>query len=237
MDEHKDASAAVARLSSAWSWKVIRFESIPILVLLFALFYSNGYAYLETYHDGLGMPLNRLGYDSYQFVVYGGIDVLVKVAAILIAMAAVAILTCLMYFMEDPYRVIPATPVDPTTRRHRLSRRLTKSYIQAKLQLLGTLLLIVLAFGAWALWMFTVYASAERGKLKAYEEIRDCKPSTLQLKNLDVVTACVVGESDDTLYLIDKHTQDGEIVFQERRIPKDSLRSTTGPVTTLKKPD
>ncbi|WDU64237.1 hypothetical protein LRS56_06990 [Pseudomonas poae] len=236
MENQKDTNAHVSQVNAAWLWRVVKLESLPIMLLLFAVFYSNGYAYLETYHGKLGMPVNRLGYDAYQFVVFGGIDVLVKFAALLIVITAVAILTCLIYFTENPDRVPSSTTLPPMSRRYRLSQRLSKSYTKARLPVRVTLLLTFLAMGMWSIWTLTFSQSIARGKLNAYEEIRKCKPSTVLLKNLDVVTACVVGESDDMLYLIDKHTEDGKILFQERSIPKDSIRSTTGPATPLEKP-
>lgn len=237
MDDHKNANAPAARVSKAWLWRAIKFESVPILVLVFALLYSNGYAYLETVKLELGMPINRLGYDTYQFVVYGGIDILVKLAAIFLAIAGGAIFAVMMHFTENPDRVFPIKPEAPDTFRYKLGQRLKKSYTKARMQIIGVLLIVLLAFSIWLIWKIAFSQSIERGKLNAYEEIRNCKPSTVRLKNLDVVTACIVGESDDMLYLIDKNTQGSEIQFQERRIPKNSISSTAGPVSLLKKPD
>ncbi len=141
MDDQENANAPVAKTRAAWLWKVVKFESLSIMVLLFALFYSNGYAYLETYYGDLGAPINRLGFDTYQFVVFrripqtdryrlgfdtyqfvvfGGMDMLVKFSAFLILCSAVASLICLMSFTEDPDRVSPTTPLAPTTARYRL---------------------------------------------------------------------------------------------------------------------
>ena len=238
MDDQKNSRIPVTRASAAWLWKALKFESLPVIVLLFALFYSNGYAYLETYYNGLGAPINRMGFDAYQFVVFGGVDMLVKSSAFLIACSIVASLTCLMTFTENPDRVIPTTTtLAPATFRYRLVQRLTKSYTRAKQLILGTFFLTFLAIGTWALWTLTFSQSIERGKLRAYEEIRDCKPETVRLKNLDLVAGCIVGESDDTLYLVDKHNEGTDIFYQKLQIPKDSIRSTTGPQLKLKKPE
>ena len=237
MDDQKPTDVPAARFSVAGLWNVIKRQSLPIVLLLFALFYSNGYAYLETYNNKLGVPVNRLGYDTYQYVVYGGNDILVKLAALLIASAAVLIFACLMYFTENPERVVPSRALAPHTRRYKLLRRLEKSYSKATTQILGALLVSVLAFFAWLVWTLAYAQSIAHGKLRAYETIRDCEPSAVQLKNLDAITACIVGESDDMLYLIDKHAQGNEILFQELSIPKESIRSTTGTKTPLKKPD
>ena len=236
MDDQENANAPVAKTSAAWLWKVVKFESLSIMVLLFALFYSNGYAYLETYYGALGAPINRLGFDTYQFVVFGGMDMLVKFSAFLILCSAVASLICLMSFTEDPDRVSPTTPLAPTTARYRLVQRMGKNYARARPLILGTFLLTFLAIGTWALWTLTFSQSIERGKLRAYEEIRDCKPETLQLKNLDRITGCIVAESDDMLYLVDKRREGAEIMYEKRQVSKDSIKSTNGPQLTLKKP-
>ncbi|AIB37440.1 hypothetical protein ICJ33_18515 [Pseudomonas simiae] len=237
MDEQKVSNTPASRLSAAWLWRLLKRQSLPIMLLLFALFYSNGYAYLETYNKVLGVPVNRLGYDTYHYVVYGGNDILVKLAALLIFTAAVLVFACLMYFTENPDRVLPTRELGIHTRRYRMLRRLEKSYRKATTPISGALLISLLAFFAWIIWSLAYAQSMAHGKLRAYEEIRDCKPSILQLNNLDVVTACIVGESDDMLYLVEKHREGGEIQFQKRRVPKDSVRSTTGPTTVLKKPD
>lgn len=236
MDEPKASNAPASRLSAAWLWRLIKRQSLPIMLLLFALFYSNGYAYLETYNNALGVPVNRLGYDTYHYVVYGGNDILVKLAALLIVCAAVLVFACLMYFTENPDRVLPTRELGTHTRRYRMLRRLEKSYKKATTPIFGALLISLLALIVWIIWSLAYAQSMDHGKLRAYEEIRDCKPSILQLNNLDVVTACIVGESDDLLYLVEKHSEGGEVRFQKRRVPKDSIRSTTGPETLLKKP-
>ena len=236
MDDQENANAPVAKTSAAWLWKVVKFESLSIMVLLFALFYSNGYAYLETYYGALGAPINRLGFDTYQFVVFGGMDMLVKISASLIACSAVASFVCLMYFTENPDRVFPTTTLAPTTARYRFLQHMGKSYTRAKPLILGTFLLTFLAIATWALWTLTFSQSIERGKLRAYEEIRDCKPETVQLKNLDRITGCIVGESDDMLYLVEKHKESAEIMYEKRQVSKDSIKSTNGPQLTLKRP-
>lgn len=236
MDAQENTNAAFSKTRAAWLWKAVKLESLPIMVLLFALFYSNGYAYLETYYGGLGAPINRLGFDTYQFVVFGGMDMLVKFSALLITCSAVASLVCLMSFTEDPDRVLPTTTLAPTTARYRWVQRMGKNYTRAKPLILGTFLLTFLAIATWALWTLTFSQSIERGKLRAYEEIRDCKPETVQLKNLDRITGCIVGESDDMLYLVEKHNEGAEIMYEKRQVSKDSIKSTNGPQLTLKKP-
>lgn len=236
MDAQENTNAAVSKTRAAWLWKAVKLESLPIMVLLFALFYSNGYAYLETYYGGLGAPINRLGFDTYQFVVFGGMDMLVKFSALLITCSAVASLVCLMSFTEDPDRVLPTTTLAPTTARYRWVQRMGKNYTRAKPLILGTFLLTFLAIATWALWTLTFSQSIERGKLRAYEEIRDCKPETVQLKNLDRITGCIVGESDDMLYLVEKHKESAEIMYEKRQVSKDSIKSTNGPQLTLKRP-
>lgn len=236
MVDPKDADTQPNRIKAAWLWKVVKFESLSIMVLLFALLYSNGYAYLETYNLKLGVPVNRLGYDTYQFVVYGGIDILVKLGAMLFVIAGGTIFALQVYFTENPDRVFPTRTQDPTAFTYRLGQRLKKSYTKARMQITAVLLITLLTFLAWGCWKIAFSQSIERGKLNAYQEIRDCKPSTLQLNNLDVVTGCIVGESDDMLYLIEKHSEGkDEITFKKQILPKQNLRSTSG-MSTLTKP-
>lgn len=76
-----------------------------------------------------------------------------------------------------------------------------------------------------------VSQSIERAELDAYNELRRCVTSAVQLNNLDIVTGCVVGESDDVLYLVDKRNEG--ILFEKRQVPKTSISMVTS-IGTLK---
>ncbi|MBN0357568.1 hypothetical protein JTM63_34060, partial [Pseudomonas aeruginosa] len=76
--------------------------------------------------------------------------------------------------------------------------------------------------------------SAERA---AFKEVRDCNVAEIRLKNTDVVAACIVGESDDMLYLVYKGVEkDGSIEF-EKGILSKSLVGSGRVASSIRLPD
>ena len=237
MDNENRVVTGIAPLSYARLWRAVKFESLSIVALLFALFFTSGYVYLEVINSKLGVPVTRLGFDSYMYAVYGGVNILIIFTPLLIAIAAVAVFSTMMHFFENPDRASPSVNPNPESRGYRLALWLEKRFKRSREPVIASLLISLVALGFWSTWKMTVSQSIERAELAAYNELRQCTPSSVQLNSLDLVTGCIVGESDDVLYLVEKRSEGKEgIVFEKRQVPKVRIRMVTG-TDTLKKPD
>lgn len=88
------------------------------------------------------------------------------------------------------------------------------------------LVMALLSLCFYGLWALVVSNSIERAVDAAYKEVRDCEVATINLKNTDVTKACIVGESDDMLYLIYKGSEsDKEIYFDKGMLSKSNVSS------------
>lgn len=236
MQNQPDANSTISPLSPTRLWRALKFESLSVIALLFGLFFTSGYVYLETFNSTLGVPVSRLGFDSYRYAVYGGVNILIVLTALLIAMASVAVFSTIVHFFENPERPPHSASLDPTSRRYRLAKWLEKRFKRSREAIIASFLISLLALGFWGVWKLAVSQSVERAEAAAYKELLRCTSSTVLLNNMDVITGCVVGESDDVLYLVNKRSEgkDG-ILFEKRRVPKANISRVTS-IKTLKRP-
>lgn len=102
MEMKDEIKFAPGRVTGGGVWRAIKFESLSFIAIMFALFFTKGYVYLETLNSKLGVPVNRLGFDGQLYAVYGGVSLLVIFTALMIAVAGVFIFTSLMMFFENP---------------------------------------------------------------------------------------------------------------------------------------
>lgn len=89
MDMKEETTLMAGSLSGIKLWRVVKFESLSFIAILFALFFTKGYVYLETLNSRLGVPVNRLGFDGQLYAVYGGVNLLVIFTALLIAITGI----------------------------------------------------------------------------------------------------------------------------------------------------
>ncbi|MGF0333887.1 hypothetical protein [Ectopseudomonas toyotomiensis] len=174
---------------------------------------------METLNSKLGVPVNRLGFDGQLYAVYGGVSLLVIFTALMIAVAGVFVFTSLMMFFENPNRQNKDFEVKTDGWFWRRLRH-AKDFIVVALAMT---LFSVLLYGLWAVVVSDSVESAERA---AFEEVRDCNVAEIRLKNTDVVAACIVGESDDMLYLVYKGVErEGSIDFEKGILSKSLVGS------------
>ncbi|WP_313307425.1 hypothetical protein [Stutzerimonas balearica] len=209
--------------------KIFKIEGLSAIAVVFALFFTNGYVYLETLKNRLDVPINRLGYSSQIYAVYGGVSFLVIIAASLIALSVIMLVTYIIALIENPES---ETNKDNfinnliNKARHKLSKRHAKT----KQFLLTTLLTTLLAALLYGLWDFTVSTAVKRAEKQAFEFATTCTESVISLTNTDRVKACIAGESDDILYLLFKgNSTDKKSVFETGMLPKKNLEMTRKP--------
>ncbi|MBN0372114.1 hypothetical protein JTM65_35510, partial [Pseudomonas aeruginosa] len=109
----------------------------------------------------------------------------------------VFVFTSVMMFFENPKRQRKDFEVNPDG-WFWLRLRHAKDFIVVALAMTA---FSVALYGLWAVVVSDSVGSAERA---AFKEVRDCNVAEIRLKNTDVVAACIVGESDDMLYLVYK---------------------------------
>lgn len=210
-------------------WRILKFEGLSFIAILFALFFANGYVYLETLNSKLGVPVSRLGFDGQIYAVYGGVNLLVLVTALLMVFTAVGAVSALMAFSENPDREKKPSNSKFSLLLRRFEIWASKRFKNAREIALAALYVGFVALVFFLLWKLTVASSVEKAERDAYKLVRDCEVANIHLKNMDVLTACIVGESDDALYLVFKSKEDaGVIYFDKGILPKDSVRSARG---------
>lgn len=210
-------------------WRILKFEGLSFIAILFALFFTNGYVYLETLNSKLGIPVSRLGFDGQIYAVYGGVNILVLVIALLMVFAAVSVFSALMAFAENPEPKKKNSSSKFGGFLGKLGFWAARRFKNAREITFAALYIALVTSVLFLLWKLTVSSSVEKATKDAYRVVRDCDVVSIYLKNMDVLTACIVGESEDALYLIFKDKEDkGVIYFDKGIIPKGSLRAARG---------
>lgn len=219
MDVKEETKLVAGGLSGVKIWRAVKFESLSFIAILFALFFTKGYVYLETLNARLGVPVNRLGFDGQLYAVYGGVNFLVIFTAFLIVIAGALVFSSLMAFFENPNR-------QKQSSEKKVDGWFLKRVRNAREFIIVALVMVFLSLCFYWLWAIVVSNSVESAEKAAYREVRGCELATISLKNMDVIKACVVGESDDMLYLIYKGSEgDKEINFDKGMLSKSNVRS------------
>lgn len=209
--------------------RVVKFESISIITVFFALVVTRGYAYLEKVDLILGVPTWRVGYDSFIYAIYGGLPFTFLITGVGAGTAlALAVLGGLI-LLEKPAAMKPAEKhYDQNSIRYRLPTALPL--------LLGAFFVGSLSILLWLVMDFMVKDAQKSAITVAYELVENCPEATLTLTNTDKVTGCVVGETDDMLYLVKRMSNQNNIIkFSKIMQPKSALASSSEPAE-LKKP-
>lgn len=209
--------------------KIFKIEGLSAIAVVFALFFTNGYVYLETLKNRLDVPINRLGYSSQIYAVYGGVSFLVIIAASLIALSVIMFATYIIALIENPES---ETNKDNFINNliNKAIHKPSKRHAKTKQFLLATLLTTLLAALLYGLWDFTVSTAVKRAEKQAFEFATTCTESVISLTNTDRVKACIAGESDDILYLLFKgNSTDKKSVFETGMLPKKNLEMTRKP--------
>jgi hypothetical protein len=216
-------------------FRTLRFEGISILATMFAMCFTSGYVYLQIYYSRLGVPVERLGLELYAYAVYGGVNILVIFVAMLVAMAAVALTTMALFFIENPDRQSTAKSSANFSEQSIFKKTFVKRLKHAKDSILIFLIVSLCALIFWCLWKLTVSQSIDRAEIAAFKDLKQCKPVLVSLKNTDKIYGCIVAESNDTFYLVSKVSEDGAIIeFDKLRILKSNVNSLIGRSTILK---
>lgn len=206
-----------------------KIEGLSAIAVVFALFFTNGYVYLETLNTRLGAPINRLGFSNQIYAAYGGVSFLVIIAAAFIALSAIMFGTYVIALIENPETEASADNwLNKITKK--AGRKLSRRHARTKQFLLATILTVLLAAILYGLWKFTVSSAVERAEKRAFDFATTCTESIISLNNTDHMEACVVGESDDNLYLLFKgKIQDQNVYFETGLLPKRYLSMTRKP--------
>lgn len=225
MDVKSESIPMVSSVNGMKLWRAFKFEGLSFIAVLFALFFTKGYVYLETLNARLGVPVNRLGFDGQLYAVYGGVNLLVIFTALLIAMAGVLVFSSLMAFFENP-------DIQKQTSKKRIDGWFARRIRNSKEYIIVALVVTLLSMGFYALWALVVSNSVEKAEIAAFKLVEKCELATIKHKNSDVTKACVVGESDDMLYLIYKHEKPAsgnEIQFDTGMVSKSTITSVRSP--------
>ncbi|BFN27869.1 hypothetical protein PSCT_03024 [Pseudomonas sp. SCT] len=209
--------------------RLFKIEGLSAVAVIFALFFTNGYVYLETLKNRLDIPINRLGFSSQIYAVYGGVSFLVIIAASLIALSAIMVATYIIALIENPES---ETSKDNFINKiiNKAGQKLSKRHAKTKQFLLATLLTALLAALLYGLWDFTVSTAVKRAEKQAFKFATTCTESVISLTNTDRVKACIAGESDDVLYLLFKgDSTDKKAVYETGLLPKKNLEMTRKP--------
>jgi len=210
--------------------KLFKIEGLSAIAVVFALFFTNGYVYLETLKNRLDIPINRLGFSSQIYAVYGGVSFLVIIAASLIALSIVMFATYIIALIENPES---GNNADNWAKKVviKLRNKLSKRHANTKQFLLATLLITLLATILYGLWNFTVSTAVKRAEKQALKYATTCAESVISLTNTDRVKACIAGESDDVLYLLFKGDSTGTeaAIFETGLLPKKNLEISRKP--------
>jgi len=203
---------------------ILKFESISIITIIFAVMVARGYVYLEQLNILFGVPTWRMGYSSLMYALYGGLPLASLFIAILVGTAAGFGVIFTIRLLEKPSEKVSETDYEIKQR--------TQKFDYAFPFFLGALVVGILSLVLWALLFFVSYGAQKSASKTAYEFISYCNESTLSLKNLDKLNGCIVGETDDMLYLVKRRTINGDSVDFDKIIqPKNLLFSSVTPKT------
>ncbi|MCM3970311.1 hypothetical protein [Pseudomonas aeruginosa] len=208
---------------------ILKFEALSFIAILFALFFTNGYVYLETLNSRLGVPVSRLGFDGNIYAVYGGVNILVLALALFIAFTAVGVFSALMAFLESPDREKKIPQGRLNSLFNKIEVWAAKRFNNSKELVLASFYVGFVTMVFFLLWELTVSSSIEKAERDAFEFVKDCTVANIYLKNLDVINACIAGESDDAFYLIYKGKEEkGAISFDKSILPKEAVKLARG---------
>ncbi|MBH3440085.1 hypothetical protein [Pseudomonas luteola] len=196
----------------------LKSESIPFAAILLALCIAKGYAYLEKFNQLLGIPVTRLGFDSYIYAIYGGVSFYAALLIGGIFLTLSLAFSSIISLTEKPKETSSAYREKSLLAPTRI--RKAKPFIIAALAIALFTLVVYTAFG------LVISDSQKTAQRAAYKEITNCEIASIKLKNTDIIKACIVGESDDMLYLaIKTDEKDGVVSFDKIMQPKDAVES------------
>lgn len=208
---------------------LFKIEGLSAIAVVFALFFTNGYVYLETLSTRLDAPINRLGFSNQIYAVYGGVSFLVIMAASFIALSVIMFATYVMALAENPENEASKD----NWLKNMLTKaagKLSKRHARTKQFLFVTVLAISLAAVLYGFWKITVSSAIERAEKQAFEFATTCTQSVIFLNNTTRMGACIVGESDDNLYLLFKgKVKNKRVDFETGLLPKRYLAMTRKP--------
>lgn len=209
--------------------RVVRFESISIITVFFAMVVTRGYTYLEKVDLILGVPAWRVGYDSLIYAIYGGLPFTFLLTGVGAGTAlALAFLGGLVLLEKPAVTKPPEKHYDQNSIRYRLPTALPL--------LLGAFFVGLFSILLWLVMDFMVKDAQKSAITVAYELIEKCSEATLALTNTDKVTGCIVGETDDMLYIVKRISNENDVIkFSKIMQPKIALASSSEPAE-LKKP-
>lgn len=200
--------------------KISLINSSLFLALLTGLAILKGYAYLEKYYSVFNIPIDRLNFTTQKITLYGTIDLMALIIAVLIFLAASATVACIISIAENPKNQSASKPLPQWMQS--LADRLIRNRMAISL----TLLLIAFALIGYALFHVAVTKPIELAKTNAAEAARNCIEYEIKLMNSEKYTGCIIAESDDMIYAIKRvESEEAPVYFSTAKIPKNRFLS------------
>ena len=194
-----------------------------LLAFLAGISFLKGFVYLEHYYNLLDIPIDRLNFSVQKITIYGSVDLITFTVALLIFVAASSTIAVLLALFENPQKPRKRSTTPPkwiTTLKDRASK--------LKIAAIATSLLIILALLGYAFWQLTISIPSERANKNAIKTAEHCTQSRIKTNSLDTYNACILAESDDMIYLLERteEEQKGEhIKFKTFMLPKQRIIS------------
>lgn len=200
--------------------KISLINSSLLLALLTGLAILKGYAYLEKYYSTFNIPIDRLNFTTQKITLYGTVDLMALIIAVLIFLAASATVACIISIAENPKNQSASKPLPQWI------QSLTDRLLRNRMAISLTLLLIAFSLIGYALFHVTVTKPIELAKINAAEAAHNCIEYEIKLKDSEKYTGCIIAESDDMIYAIKRViSKETPVYFSTARIPKNRFLS------------
>jgi hypothetical protein len=215
-DSHQKKEIGIGLIS-----RFLRVEVTLVIAVAIGIFTLSGYAYLEKYYNTLDVPMSRINITTQTLLAYGGASISSLIFAVSFAAALVAVPTLVMALFEKPGKT-PPTPVELRGWPARIRDRAIE--IRSAFVVVGAI--VSIAAIAFLIYHIALQKPSDRAHRSAFREVKNCTEQTLRYRNAETYNGCVIAESDDLFYLIEKlgyKTKDKTMKFKTIRLPKSGL--------------
>jgi hypothetical protein len=189
-------------------------------------FTLSGFAHLEKFYLTLDVPIYRINITTQQFLAYGAAGLGSYVAAMVLAIALVGIVTLVLLMLEEPETEESKSPVMP-----RWLIRKRDQAIENYPAFVFVGVICAAAFFLMVAWFILLRVPSDAGRHAALKLASECTERQVTYGNLDHYVGCQVAESSDMIYLLQRNKCDKlGVEFQTLELPKQGLRSIRGDV-------
>jgi hypothetical protein len=204
--------------------KYLRIDAALFVASMVGAFTLSGFAHLEKFYLTIDVPVDRINITTQHFLAYGAAGFGSYLGALVFAMAGVGIVTLVLLMLEMPWKEGKEPPVLP---RWVIRKRDQAIENYPAYAFVGVI--CATAFFLMLAWFLLVRVPSDAGRDAALRLASECSVRRLAYTNLDQYEGCQVAESNDMIYLLQRHHCDKTGVdFRTLELPKQGLRSITG---------